>query len=218
MKNVLFCIILLLFAESCVSDKTSSSLRKRSLKIPTEEDAAFWARIISMNSSVGPSPTVPIAPSAPPTTTPVALPAPSKNPSAPTAASPIAPAPTSPTTVVDADFTDASIDNFVTLTSFDADEVAVTVENQEEATVFVVQETGDIGSTCPPSGGSMVPLTATTVTIPFNGVDTTVVICRGGFVIGVCYHVFDSSFVGGGSSVRTSETSLDGHFHPTSSS
>jgi hypothetical protein len=179
-------ILLLLCVSSVpVESDDGHHVRRRSMDTASKEDSsnrqenvedeAFWNRFLEEEaSSFPPSPS----------------PSPTKSPSD---ATPPAPSPSDSPVAVVADFTGATAENPLTYTSFGSDFVQVLIENQED-TVYSVQGDGNnIGSTCPPPGGVKIPSSATVITIPLGGVDTTIVICRGGFIIGVCYHVFGSS-------------------------
>ena len=114
--------------------------------------------------------------------------------------------PTSPMIItVEADFTGASTDNVVTLASFGSDVVLVTVDDLVNTSVYTIESNGDdIGMTCPPNGGIQFPAGSTTFPIPLNGIDTAVVICGGADVIGVCYHVFNETAIGGAGDMSVS--------------
>jgi hypothetical protein len=143
------------------------------------DDIKFWDRFIQeVVTSFPPLPS--ISPTRSPT----------KSPSATPSASPSS---TDRSVTVVADFKGATPEDSLTFTSFGSDIVQVVVDNPEEDTVYTVQGTGNIGLTCPPTGGVEIPSSATIITILLGGVDTTIVICRGSFIVGVCYHVFASN-------------------------
>lgn len=200
-KRISVGVVLILLLSVCFvpveSDDGPHFVRSHSIGIASKEDdisrqdvedMKFWDRFLrEAITSFPPLPST--SPTQSPTKSPVALA--SASPSSSLSASPSSAG--GPTTVV-ADFTSATRENPLTFTSFGSDFVEVVID-PEEVTAYTVQGNGNVGSTCPPTGGVEIPSSATTITIPLGGVDTTIVICRGGFIIGVCYHVFASNGV-----------------------
>eukprot|EP00977_Amphora_coffeiformis_P017970 scaffold6061_cov156-Amphora_coffeaeformis.AAC.8 len=107
---------------------------------------------------------------------------------------PSPPTATPPETIF-VDFTPATPDEPVRLFNVNPPgneiEVEVSVPTiGDDTELFTVETDVEIGSSCPPTNGQLVPINVETITIPINGVDTVIVLCTGGVVVAKCLHVF----------------------------
>jgi hypothetical protein len=97
--------------------------------------------------------------------------------------------------LVTADFSTATSENPINLFAVSEgvgeESDVLVIASDPTVEVYVVSAGGDDGSsTCPPQGGTLVPLADNSVVIPINGIDTIIILCSGGMVIGRCYHRF----------------------------